>query len=261
MQLECSAPYGSVIMDPQSARGLLTAQYGYFCFRCLKVPVLGERQLTVDHIVPKSLGGLSIYANYQLLCPPCNGAKFMRVIDYRPGTRHLDVTWPRERVYLTEGSDVGSEPPSEPGFRWVSFSEAMKVLGTSEGTLRRMIRSGAIMAEAEPREPGTGRIRYRIRIPAPSLVDDSEADDTRQEASGPSLDQLLDMHAEVIEAYQQLAAKEREIADLRERAASAEASASHETARANAAEARAAQLAEALAAERARPWWRRLLRG
>jgi hypothetical protein len=158
------------------------------------------------------------------------------------------------------------QPPDSRQGRWVSFSEARLLLGSpgrplSEGTLRRLITAGKVLGEPEPRETGTSRIVWRVFVPDPPAsatpTESEQAPPSAIQASGPSLDQLLDMHAEVIEAYQQLTAKEREIADLRERAASAEASASHETARANAAEARAAQLAADL--ERAqRPWWRKL---
>lgn len=39
--------------------------------------------LTVDHVVPSSLGGPDALSNLQLLCKPCNGAKGATIVDYR----------------------------------------------------------------------------------------------------------------------------------------------------------------------------------
>jgi site-specific DNA-methyltransferase (adenine-specific) len=38
--------------------------------------------LTVDHIVPKALGGGNCYENYQLLCSSCNSIKGKRPMEY-----------------------------------------------------------------------------------------------------------------------------------------------------------------------------------
>jgi 5-methylcytosine-specific restriction endonuclease McrA len=55
--------------------------YGYTCLKCgRKEP---EIALTVDHVLPLSLGGTSDIENIQTLCKSCNGSKGARHIDYR----------------------------------------------------------------------------------------------------------------------------------------------------------------------------------
>ena len=52
--------------------------YGGRCLRC------GSReQITVDHVVPLSLGGSNAISNIQPLCEACNGLKGATVADYR----------------------------------------------------------------------------------------------------------------------------------------------------------------------------------
>lgn len=41
-------------------------------------------KLTLDHIVPVYLGGLTSPDNPQVLCAPCNSSKGIKIIDYRP---------------------------------------------------------------------------------------------------------------------------------------------------------------------------------
>ena len=49
------------------------------CFRC------GTRKdLTIDHVVPKSRGGPDDIDNYQILCWDCNQRKATSCTDYRP---------------------------------------------------------------------------------------------------------------------------------------------------------------------------------
>jgi 5-methylcytosine-specific restriction endonuclease McrA len=53
--------------------------YGRACLAC----GAGE-DLSVDHIVPLSLGGSNAITNVQPLCETCNNVKGARVRDYRP---------------------------------------------------------------------------------------------------------------------------------------------------------------------------------
>jgi 5-methylcytosine-specific restriction endonuclease McrA len=53
--------------------------YGQNCLKCGKAG-----KLTVDHIVPLSLGGANHLRNLQILCPGCNSRKGRRIADYRP---------------------------------------------------------------------------------------------------------------------------------------------------------------------------------
>jgi 5-methylcytosine-specific restriction endonuclease McrA len=54
---------------------------GVRCARCVAVfcSLAELRTLQADHIVPWSKGGLTTWANMQLLCSPCNRAKWDRI--------------------------------------------------------------------------------------------------------------------------------------------------------------------------------------
>lgn len=54
--------------------------YGNRCLRCNRT----DLPLTVDHIVPLSVGGTHSMDNLQPLCGSCNSKKYMSTIDYRP---------------------------------------------------------------------------------------------------------------------------------------------------------------------------------
>lgn len=58
----------------------LCSLYGNKCLRCGR----GDVKLTLDHIVPLSIGGTHTIENAQPLCKSCNSKKFQSVIDYRP---------------------------------------------------------------------------------------------------------------------------------------------------------------------------------
>lgn len=59
----------------------LCALYGNRCLAC------GEgKSLTVDHVVPLSMGGANTIDNIQCLCRSCNSKKHDKAIDYRPPT-------------------------------------------------------------------------------------------------------------------------------------------------------------------------------
>jgi 5-methylcytosine-specific restriction endonuclease McrA len=57
-------------------------RYGYKCLCCGRSEP--QIKLTIDHIVPISLGGLNVAENIQPLCGSCNSSKWAREIDYRP---------------------------------------------------------------------------------------------------------------------------------------------------------------------------------
>src|SRR3990167_1297631 len=59
----------------------LKKEYHYQCLRCRKSEP--ELKLTVDHVVPLSLGGDNTIANIQPLCGPCNSSKRLTIVDYR----------------------------------------------------------------------------------------------------------------------------------------------------------------------------------
>lgn len=58
---------------------ILLEQYECRCLRCGKVGI----KLTMDHVLPLSLGGEHRIENIQPLCKPCNSAKGTKYIDYR----------------------------------------------------------------------------------------------------------------------------------------------------------------------------------
>jgi 5-methylcytosine-specific restriction endonuclease McrA len=59
----------------------LKARYDHRCLCCgMQEP---DIELTVDHVVPISLGGSSDISNLQPLCLPCNRSKHNKITDYR----------------------------------------------------------------------------------------------------------------------------------------------------------------------------------
>lgn len=57
---------------------------GHCCLRCGRSDV----KLTVDHVVPVTLGGTGDIANIQPLCHSCNASKNNKIIDYRKSKNH-----------------------------------------------------------------------------------------------------------------------------------------------------------------------------
>jgi len=62
----------------QSEWDVLCEVHGHKCARCGE-----DKPLTVDHVVPISLGGTSDITNLQPLCQSCNSSKANRIEDYR----------------------------------------------------------------------------------------------------------------------------------------------------------------------------------
>lgn len=52
--------------------------YGHACLAC------GKDEVTIDHVIPVSCGGLNVISNVQPLCGFCNTSKGTKTIDYRP---------------------------------------------------------------------------------------------------------------------------------------------------------------------------------
>jgi 5-methylcytosine-specific restriction endonuclease McrA len=57
----------------------IKALYGPSCLRCKEI-----KPLTMDHVIPISVGGSHIADNLQPLCLSCNSWKKDKTIDYRP---------------------------------------------------------------------------------------------------------------------------------------------------------------------------------
>lgn len=64
----------------QYIRQRLIAEHGMVCALCGK-PIESAGELTVDHIVPRAMGGATIYGNCQLAHKSCNLRKGNKYID------------------------------------------------------------------------------------------------------------------------------------------------------------------------------------
>ena len=59
----------------------LCKQYNYTCLCCGRREP--EIKLTVDHVIPLSIGGTNSIDNIQPLCQSCNSSKGITIVDYR----------------------------------------------------------------------------------------------------------------------------------------------------------------------------------
>jgi len=59
-----------------------------------------ERNLEIDHIIPKVKGGGSYYENYQLLCGHCNKTKNDRPMEYLRMKIKLREKKIKEKIYF-----------------------------------------------------------------------------------------------------------------------------------------------------------------
>ena len=64
----------------QYIRQRLIAEHGMVCALCGK-PVESGSELTVDHIIPRAMGGATVYENCQLAHKSCNLRKGNKYID------------------------------------------------------------------------------------------------------------------------------------------------------------------------------------
>ena len=75
--------YGIAMADRrhlQYIRQHLIAKHGMVCALCSK-PIESEEELTVDHIIPRAMGGATTYENCQLAHRECNLRKGNKYID------------------------------------------------------------------------------------------------------------------------------------------------------------------------------------
>lgn len=64
----------------QYIRQRLIAEHGMVCALCGK-PIESGHELTVDHIIPRAMGGSTTYENCQLAHKACNSRKGNKYID------------------------------------------------------------------------------------------------------------------------------------------------------------------------------------
>jgi hypothetical protein len=152
------------------------------------------------------------------------------------------------------------QPPDSRQGRWVPFDEARMILRMSEGTLRRAIKAGKIRAEKRRRAPESEtdfREVYEV------LVTDPPASAADSESDHPPPDVAAAITAATDPLVERLQVADERIAALDERNERQAAIVVEQAQRIgrleaerNAAEARATQLAEDLAAEREKRRWR-----
>ncbi len=65
---------------PQEVRNLVYERDDWCCLAC------GSKEnLSIDHVIPWSLGGEDVAENFQTLCRSCNSKKGATVVDFRSG--------------------------------------------------------------------------------------------------------------------------------------------------------------------------------
>lgn len=67
----------------------LKAEHDHRCLRCGKQE--SDIKLSVDHIIPISLGGKHEKDNIQPLCVSCNARKRTKIVDYRPASATVQI--------------------------------------------------------------------------------------------------------------------------------------------------------------------------
>lgn len=140
-----------------AGRTLLIEEYGAFCFKCLAPPGHGDHYLTLDHIIPIARGGFDFYANWQLLCLRCNVKKGTHVIDYRPGTRHLDIIGTRPLQRMEDRVLRRKRPPTDasaPEREVLTIAQAASRLGIPVAEVWRRIKTGVLRSEQYERPQG-----------------------------------------------------------------------------------------------------------
>jgi 5-methylcytosine-specific restriction endonuclease McrA len=86
--------YGIAMADRrhlQYIRQRLIAEHGMVCGLCGK-PIESESELTVDHIIPRAMGGSTTYENCQLAHKACNFRKGNKYIDPEIMENNAEIT-------------------------------------------------------------------------------------------------------------------------------------------------------------------------
>ena len=86
--------YGIAMADRrhlQYIRQRLIAERGMVCGLCGK-PIESESELTVDHIIPRAMGGSTTYENCQLAHKACNFRKGNKYIDPEIVKNNAEIT-------------------------------------------------------------------------------------------------------------------------------------------------------------------------
>ena len=86
--------YGIAMADRrhlQYIRQRLIAKHGMVCALCSK-PIESENELTVDHIIPRAMGGATTYENCQLAHKECNFRKGNKYVDPETVKNNTEIT-------------------------------------------------------------------------------------------------------------------------------------------------------------------------
>lgn len=86
--------YGIAMADRrhlQYIRQHLIAKHGMVCALCGK-PIESENELTVDHIIPRAMGGSTTYENCQLAHKECNFRKGNKYVDPETFKNNTEIT-------------------------------------------------------------------------------------------------------------------------------------------------------------------------
>jgi 5-methylcytosine-specific restriction endonuclease McrA len=74
------------------ARGYWNIMRSFYGSQCMSPECDATENLTLDHVVPLSKEGWHEFANWQILCKPCNsGKRDWHSEDYRPWPKLIDT--------------------------------------------------------------------------------------------------------------------------------------------------------------------------
>jgi HNH endonuclease len=90
----------------------------YLCEYCHSLEILSANRLTIDHIVPRSLGGSDDIDNLALACRRCNERRYNFVAGIDPETQEIapifnprQQQWAEHFVWTLEGTVIQGSTP------------------------------------------------------------------------------------------------------------------------------------------------------
>ena len=85
---------------PRSLRALVTEDERHRCAYCQSAASIVGMPFEIDHVIPESLGGLTVRENLCLCCSPCNERKACRTTAIDPLTGNRAALFhPRRQVW------------------------------------------------------------------------------------------------------------------------------------------------------------------
>ena len=149
---------------------------GYTCQYC------GRQchDLTIDHVVPRSRGGMHSWDNLVSACKPCNHRKGGKLPAEARMSLRKEPREPRAGRYYTierriEGAVTHQWSKFLPGFTPISVAARERARGESRGALTSVLRAKR-NADAAPRPSGAlscarGRVTPDLKEPQCSICD------------------------------------------------------------------------------------------